>query len=100
MIQGIKFCPFCGTQLDYDYKTYIDNEKNKITEFKQFCKKCGWEQIDKSVTVNNIDDEYEIPIITIPNPFHIPNACRNCINHPSNGGSGFCNCTLGSEVFY
>ena len=26
---------------------------------------------------------------------HIPNSCKNCPNHPSNGGSGFCNCTLG-----
>lgn len=25
----------------------------------------------------------------------IPESCRNCSNHPSNGGSGFCNCTLG-----
>ena len=26
---------------------------------------------------------------------NIPEACRNCSNHPSNGGSGICNCTLG-----
>lgn len=26
---------------------------------------------------------------------NIPPACRNCSNHPSNGGSGNCNCTLG-----
>lgn len=26
----------------------------------------------------------------------IPEACRNCSIHPSNGGSGICNCTLGS----
>lgn len=25
----------------------------------------------------------------------IPPACRNCSNHPSNGGSGNCNCILG-----
>ena len=25
----------------------------------------------------------------------IPPACRNCPNHPSNGGSGNCNCILG-----
>lgn len=25
----------------------------------------------------------------------IPESCRNCPNHPSNGGSGFCNCILG-----
>lgn len=25
-----------------------------------------------------------------------PDPCRNCPNHPSNGGSGICNCTLGT----
>ena len=25
----------------------------------------------------------------------IPPACRNCPNHPFNGGSGNCNCVLG-----
>lgn len=25
----------------------------------------------------------------------IPDSCRNCSNHPSNGGSGICNCILG-----
>lgn len=25
----------------------------------------------------------------------IPEACRHCNNHPSNGGSGICHCTLG-----
>lgn len=24
----------------------------------------------------------------------IPNCCKNCSNHPSNGGNGICNCTL------
>ena len=27
---------------------------------------------------------------------YIPEACRSCSNHPANGGSGICNCTLGS----
>lgn len=26
---------------------------------------------------------------------YIPEACRNCSNHPSNGGSGICQCILG-----
>ena len=26
---------------------------------------------------------------------YIPEYCRCCPNHPSNGGSGICNCTLG-----
>ena len=25
---------------------------------------------------------------------YIPSCCRNCPNHPSNGGSGICHCTL------
>lgn len=28
--------------------------------------------------------------------FPIPDACKSCSNHPSNGGSGICNCTLGT----
>lgn len=29
----------------------------------------------------------------------IPPACRGCSNHPSNGGTGICFCTLGSIEF-
>ena len=25
---------------------------------------------------------------------YIPDCCKGCSNHPSNGGSGICNCTL------
>ena len=28
-------------------------------------------------------------------PRDIPEYCHNCSNHPSNGGSGICNCILG-----
>ena len=28
----------------------------------------------------------------------IPTACRSCSNHPSNGGSGICLCTLGAST--
>ena len=35
------------------------------------------------------------PTITFTN---IPPACRNCPNHPSNGGSGNCSCTLGGQT--
>jgi hypothetical protein len=27
---------------------------------------------------------------------YIPYPCRTCLNHPSNGGNGICNCTLPS----
>ena len=31
---------------------------------------------------------------------YIPEACRHCSNHPSNGGSGICQCILGLPVIY
>ena len=34
------------------------------------------------------------PTIYWPNTY-IPEACRSCTNHPSNGGTGICHCTLG-----
>ena len=30
-----------------------------------------------------------------PNTY-IPEACRSCVNHPSNGGTSICHCTIGS----
>ena len=30
----------------------------------------------------------------------IPDACKGCSNHPSNGGSGICHCTLGTQTIY
>ena len=30
----------------------------------------------------------------------IPPACRNCPNHPSNGGNGICFCVFGQQTFY
>ncbi len=29
---------------------------------------------------------------------NIPKACVHCSNHPSNGGSGVCHCTLGNTT--
>ena len=30
----------------------------------------------------------------------VPLVCMNCNNHPSNGGTGICYCTLGSIAIY
>ncbi len=32
--------------------------------------------------------------------YYIPESCGNCPNHPSNGGSGNCQCILGQRVIY
>ena len=29
-----------------------------------------------------------------------PTACKRCSNNPANGGSGVCNCTLGTPTIY
>lgn len=35
-------------------------------------------------------------LVTSPPMFDtIPTSCKNCSNHPMNGGSGICNCILG-----
>ena len=40
--------------------------------------------------VNIVNDPYS----------NIPVNCKNCSQHPSNGGSGICHCILGSQVVY
>ena len=47
----------------------------------------GLRKIENAV---NPDIAYSDGVSNIPVP------CRNCSNHPSNGGSGNCNCVLGS----
>ena len=39
-------------------------------------------------------------ISTSPAFMDIPQACKNCPKHPSNGGDGICNCTLGTQPVY
>lgn len=29
---------------------------------------------------------------------NIPPGCRHCSNHPSNGGTGICHCTIGIQT--
>ena len=43
----------------------------------------------------NISRIYNPTGTNIWNFMNIPPACRNCSNHPVNGGSGICHCTLG-----
>lgn len=46
--------------------------------------------------LNKLSDK-EWEILDVKN---IPPACAKCSNHPSNGGSGFCNCVLGTPSMY
>ena len=77
-------CPECGHDLCYEI-IYTGYE----------CLNCGWRSGIKQ------------PIIRIPYKttkmeclIEPPTACQKCPNHPLNGGSGFCNCTLGNSNSY
>ena len=55
--------------------------------------------------VEKLKDEiarlHSIANLTADSNTNIPVTCRNCSNHPSNGGSGICHCILGmTQVVY
>ena len=49
---------------------------------------------------DKVDDPYNTKWTLLNVNTYIPEPCKSCSNHPSNGGSGICNCTLGSPVTY
>ena len=53
------------------------------------------EIIRQAVVQNTYQYKPTAPTVVWPQPY-IPEACRSCTNHPSNGGTGICHCTLGS----
>lgn len=42
-----------------------------------------------------LDKIYSSPTVNI-----VPQACKYCICHPLNGGSGICHCTLGNQLIW
>ena len=74
-------CPECGNDLHEITLTSYPAQR------KIYCSNCGW-----SITTR--DEIFKIPYQTETTSF-VPEACRHCSNHPSNGGSGICHCTLG-----
>ena len=50
-----------------------------------------------TTTTTNIDIDWSGFKIHSTGGFHnIPDPCKGCLNHPSNGGDGICWCVLGS----
>lgn len=84
----IETCPECGHDLiDLVLTAYPPIPAKQ-------CPRCGW----------RCEGEQE-EVIRIPfggNMYSLnktPQSCLGCSNHPSNGGSGICHCTLGlSEI--
>lgn len=95
----IETCPKCGADL---INVVIATDPPIPTKL---CEKCGW-----SWTANREADVVRVPFIPpeerrVGDIFwpdknyakecdDIPDCCVGCSNHPKNGGSGMCMCTL------
>ena len=82
-------CPKCGADLE-DIMLLTDPPKPA-----KRCNECGW------WWRGDLDLETVRVPFTPPAPYDwntscedIPECCKRCKNHPSNGGSGICMCAL------
>lgn len=83
----VETCPVCGGDLmDMAIATYPPIPAKQ-------CNSCGWRWEGKREEIVRVLFD---PAEHAYGYGWIPPACRGCSNHPSNGGSGVCNCTLGS----
>ena len=82
-------CPACGA--DIKRIMYLTDPPRPGLK----CTKCAWSWY------GDVEfEEIRVPF-TPPVPYDwntscepIPECCRNCRNHPVNGGSGFCMCAM------
>lgn len=76
------YCPSChydlGEYLTVLYSSYIH------------CPVCGYTRVP--IQPNYVELDYSDLRYS-----NVPPSCRKCSNHPSNGGSGICNCILGLQ---
>ena len=80
----IETCPECGHDLvDYVIDTYPPIETKQCLN----CGKTFYKEREEVIRVPYGGNTYSLN--------QIPLSCQNCSNHPSNGGSGICHCTLG-----
>lgn len=97
----IETCPRCGNDLrDVCICTYPPIPRKE-------CPSCGWfwegepEQVVRVPFVGKQPVVNEYGIDWLHRESSAPRACASCPNHPSNGGSGICHCTLGNtEIIY
>lgn len=90
----IETCPICNHDLvDIVIATYPPIHQKQ-------CFNCGWSFTDEVEKVVRVP--FDVPTTTLNthdwsnNDTLVSNACDNCPNNPKNGGSGYCNCTLGT----
>lgn len=94
--------------LDEAIKHCEEKAKELLKERGDDCFECAQEHMQLAMWLTELKRYRELHSFTIPNYIAnvalenptIPLACRNCSNHPFNGGSRICHCTLGSSITY
>ena len=86
MVKIIYTCPICGHDLQEVVLTSLPPQYQKI------CNHCGYTYTEQSSAIR-------IPFVD-PRSITPVDPCKFCSNHPSNGGSGICHCTIGTPVIY
>lgn len=98
MMSRLKPCPFCGGEarptswLHSESETYVIQCDNCHLDMGEFDT-----EEEAAEAWNRRTEKFEEPKINIG---WMPDACRYCPNHPSNGGSGICHCVLGTPTIY
>lgn len=102
------FCDKCGKELD-SFNGTISSDTFKVTieppEVRRWaddaetgtyilCYDCV-RAFNKWVG-DSKKNSLKVAAMSYPQEVDIPDACKACSNHPSNGGSGICHCTLGT----
>lgn len=104
-------CKECGCEFTADYDEYYVEKGSCFTTSSSLVYTytatatdtyvCSCPECHKIVTKTK-QRTVENPAITLTGTAttktsdDIPDACKNCPTHPSNGGSGVCNCIMGS----
>lgn len=84
---GVYKCPVCGGR-GFVGNNFYSNYNELTAPFNETCRSCGGKGI-----VFDMIDLYNINDFDATT--YVPDACKKCPNHPSNGGSRHCNCILG-----
>ena len=87
MVEIIYTCPICGHDLQEEVLISYP------VQYQRICNHCGYTHTEYASDSTAV----RIPFIGSTTPV---DPCRFCSNHPSNGGSGICHCTLGTPVIY
>ena len=100
-------CAQCGCQFTADYDEYYISKGSFITGLGSSSTYytyttnvtdtyiCSCPECHKIVTKTKQRTVANPSITLTSSATDIPDPCKTCSNHPSNGGSGMCNCTLG-----